>query len=153
MIDICKRSDGRWVLIELNPFAETTGGSMYAWRADHGLLHGQQPGQDASVAGPAWERAEADAVGSAAAAAVAIPASERPTADGLAPLRVRQRAMPMLEDLHVVEAAVQPSRMEAELIIAGDGPWDAFLFLAEHTEAGRQQEGDDEEVSSQCMVQ
>ena len=120
VMDLCKRSDGTWVLIELNPFQTTTGACLFAWRADHAVLYGEQ------------EVGEEEDDGGAGGGM--IPISERPTEDGLPPLRVRQTEMPGLKDL--VEASIMPLLRTpgSGACVAfdgqrGDGPWDAFLEL------------------------
>ena len=119
VMDLCKRCDGTWVLIELNPFLTTTGACLFTWRADHAVLYGEdEVGEEDGGAGRI------------------IPISERPTEDGLPPLRVRQTDMPGLKDL--VEACIMPLlRMSGSRECVafdpgqrGDGPWDAFLELA-----------------------
>ena len=40
MLDLAQLSTGEWRIIELNPFAMTTGGSLYDWKLDGDLLRG-----------------------------------------------------------------------------------------------------------------
>ena len=42
VMDVCKLSTGEWRLIELNPFADTTGGCLYTWGGHGALLRGDE---------------------------------------------------------------------------------------------------------------
>jgi hypothetical protein len=44
IVDVALLSTGKWCLIELNPYATTTGGCMYDWSRDNNVLHGGVPG-------------------------------------------------------------------------------------------------------------
>eukprot|EP00756_Hemistasia_phaeocysticola_P029423 Hpha_TRINITY_DN16232_c3_g1::TRINITY_DN16232_c3_g1_i1::g.14404::m.14404 len=49
VVDVVLMEDGGAVVIELNPFKDSTGGCLFDWRQDHDVLHGIPPGTEPEV--------------------------------------------------------------------------------------------------------
>eukprot|EP01052_Picozoa_sp_SAG31_P037257 SAG31_NODE_4785_length_2956_cov_23.715086_2_plen_494_part_00 len=112
VMDICKLNNGEWKVIELNPFAPTTGGAMYCWRADGATLRGEQQATLPESEATAIANDESSSGKRTARIRNAANSGLRPEgeaaarAEGLAPLRVRQSEMHGLNEL--VEETILP---------------------------------------------
>jgi len=141
VMDVCKLNNGEWKVIEVNPFAPTTGGALYCWRADGATLRGEPQAASPEFEATAVANDESSSGERTAIAANAGLQSEGAAAardETLAPLRVRQSEMPGLNEL--VEETILPllkssrraprqdssDRMESTVLPDDDLPWDEW---------------------------